>query len=85
MQSKEMFFEVKMEESEKVGSPRESSQGHLACAASALRLSYIWQPDNHQPSWSWSSIYTAQVVLKCLSLTPSSLMAGVTHVAIWGW
>ena len=35
------------------------------CSTTELR-----PPDNHQPSQS--SIYTAQVVLKCLSLTPGS-------------
>ena len=58
-----------MEESEKAGSRRKSNPGHLACAASALPLSY----DNRKTtSTSPSSIYTAQVVLKCLSLTPGS-------------
>ena len=71
-----------MEESEKAGSHRESSQGHLVCAVS-VSATELRQPDNHQPSQS--SIYTVQVVLKCLSITPSSLMAGVTHVALWGW
>ena len=33
-------FEAKIEESEKAGSRRESNPGHLACAASALSLSY---------------------------------------------
>ena len=36
-------YEAKIEESEKAGSRRESNPGHLACAASALPLSY----DNH--------------------------------------
>ena len=64
-------FEVKIEESEKAGSHWEYNPGHLACAASALPLSYNnWNsPPPHPPQ---SSIYTAQVVLKCLSLTPGS-------------
>ena len=33
-------YEAKIEESEKAGSRRESNPGHLACAASALPLSY---------------------------------------------
>ena len=33
-------YEVKIEESEKAGSCRESNPGHQACAASALPLSY---------------------------------------------
>ena len=33
-------FEAKIEESEKAGSCWESNPGHLACAASALPLSY---------------------------------------------
>ena len=59
-------FEAKIEESEKAGSHQESNPGYLACAANAE----LRQPDNHQSSQS--SIYTAQVVLKRLSLTPSS-------------
>ena len=40
--NKEKFrcYEVKIEESEKAGSHLESNPGHLACAASALPLSY---------------------------------------------
>ena len=34
----------------RAGSCQESNQGHLACAASALPLSYIWQLSNHKPS-----------------------------------
>ena len=33
-------YEAKIEESEKAGSRQESNPGHLACAASALPLSY---------------------------------------------
>ena len=33
-------FDVKLEESEKAGSHQELNLGHLACAASALPLSY---------------------------------------------
>ena len=33
-------FEAKIEESEEAGSRQESIPGHLACAASALPLSY---------------------------------------------
>ena len=44
-----MFFEAKIEESEKAGSRRESNPGHPACAASALTTE-LRQPDNHQPS-----------------------------------
>ena len=40
-------YEAKIEESEKAGSRRESNPIHLACAASALPLSY-GQPDNKQ-------------------------------------
>ena len=47
----------------------ESNPGHLACAASAPPQSYDkWRTTNPHNS----SIYTAQVVLKCLSLTPGS-------------
>ena len=38
--TKEKCYEAKIEESEKTGSRRESNSGHLACAASALPLSY---------------------------------------------
>ena len=40
--NKEKFrcYEAQIEESEKTGSRRESNPGHLACAASALPLSY---------------------------------------------
>ena len=62
-------FEVKIEESEKAGSHWELNPGHLACAASALPLSYDNRKTTHPQQ---SSIYTAQVVLKCLSLTPGS-------------
>ena len=34
------WYEVKIEESEKAGSRQESNPGCLACAASALSLSY---------------------------------------------
>ena len=76
-------FEVKIEESEKPGSCQESNPGCLACAASALPLSYqfIRQPDNHQ--LSQSSIYTAQVVLKCLSLTPGSHSVCAVRTPLW--
>ena len=54
--SKEKFrcYEAKIEEREKAGSHRESNPGHLACAASALVLSYdnrtttIQPPEDHQ-------------------------------------
>ena len=45
----------------------------MACAASALHLHEPQQLDNHQPTQSY--IYTAQVVLKCLSLTLGSQLA----------
>ena len=61
-------YEAKIDESEKADSRRELNPGalaaHLACAASAL------QPNNHHPPQSL--MYTAQVVLKCLSCTPGS-------------
>ena len=62
-------YEAKIEESEKAGSRRESNPGHLACAASALPLSYN-KRTNHQPPQS--SICTAQGRLKCLSRTLGS-------------
>ena len=56
-------------ESNKGGSRWESEPGHLACAASALPLSYNkWTTTSpHNPL-----IYTAQVGLKGLSHTPGS-------------
>ena len=49
-----MFFEVKIEESEKAGSRQESNPGHLACAASALPLSY----DNRTTTSPHNPLYT---------------------------
>ena len=57
-------YEAKIEESEKAGSRRESNPGHLACAASALPLRYDNRTTTSPPQ---SSIYTAQVGLKCPS------------------
>ena len=62
---------MKIEESEKAGSCWESNPGHLACAVIALPPK-LWQLDNHQPSQS--SMCTAQVVMKCLSRTPGSIL-----------
>ena len=49
-------FEVKIEKSEKVGSCWELNPGHLACAASALPLSYDNQtttdPHNLQSTYT---------------------------------
>ena len=57
-------YEAKIEESEKAGSRRESNPGHLACAASALPLSY----DNRTTTSPHNPLLcTAQVGLKCLS------------------
>ena len=57
-------YEAKIEESEKAGSRRESNPGHLACAASALPLSY----DNRTTTSPHNPLYVpAQVGLKCLS------------------
>ena len=69
--NKEIFrcYEAKIEESEKAVSCRESNPGHLACAASALPLSYDNRTTTGPPQ---SSICTAQVGLKCLSCTPGS-------------
>ena len=48
----------------------ESNPGHLVCAASKYSATELRWPDNHQPSQC--SMCTAQVVLKCPRLTPSS-------------
>ena len=57
-------LEAKIEESEKADSHWESNPGHLVCAISVLPLSYDTRAttSTHNP--------LAQVVLKCLSLTP---------------
>ena len=44
------MFWGKIAESEKAASHWESNPGHLACAASALPLSYVQWPNNHQHS-----------------------------------
>ena len=60
---------MRIEESEKAGSHPELSTGHLACATSALTLSY----DNWTTTSPHNPLYVlAQVVLKCLSHTPGS-------------
>ena len=46
-------FEVKIEESEKAGSHWELNPGHLACAASALPLSY----DNRKTTSPHNPLY----------------------------
>ena len=50
--NKEIFIcrEKKYGKVKRAGSCQESNQGHLACAASALPLSYIRQLSNHKPS-----------------------------------
>ena len=53
--------EVKIEESEKARSRRESNPGHLACAASALPLSY----DN----WTTTSLHNPLKVVLNASVT----------------
>ena len=60
-------FETKIE---KAGSYQELNLGHLACAASALLLSY----DNRTTTSPHNPlcILYAKVVLNCLSLTPGS-------------
>ena len=76
--SKEKCYEAKIEESEKTSSRRELNSGHLACAASALPLSYnYWTTTNpHNP---------AQVGLniKCLSCTPGSHSACAVRTLLW--
>ena len=60
MKVKEKFrcYEAKIEESEKAGSHRESNPGHLACAASALPLSY----NNQTTTSTHNPLYVLQTV-----------------------
>ena len=62
-----------MEESQKVSSHWESNPGHLACAASALPLSYDnWTTTNpHNPQYV--GVYMCCVVLVCKKLVCSAV------------
>ena len=57
LRTKEM--EVKLEESEKASSHQESNPGHLACAASALPLSY----DNRTTTSPQNPLHVQQKLL----------------------
>ena len=50
-------FEAKIEESEKAGSRWELNPGHLACAASALPLSYDNWTTTSPASGSWVCVF----------------------------
>ena len=65
MKVKEKFrcYEAKIEESEKAGSHRESKPGHLACAASALPLSY----DNRTTTSTHNPLYVLQECIDSLT------------------
>ena len=69
--NKEKFrcYEAQIEESEKAGSRRESNPGHLACAASALPLSY----DNGCGGW-WLSGCRSSVASKFLFILAVCLL-----------
>ena len=60
---------VKIEESEKASSLRQSNPGH-SCLSHQCSATEPRQPDDHQPSQSY--ICTAQVVLKASVMTPGS-------------